>query len=113
MPTAVSLLKTSALSAVRRETQTQLLSHVTVSPRQGATNVALNAPVSVTAGYGTLTTVLVRTPSGQAVTGTWNAPHTQWVSDQALSPLMLPPSTVIVEVADESAKPPSSDSEPR
>jgi len=75
-------------AAQRRETQTQLLSHVTVSPQQGATNVPLNAPVSVTAGYGTLTTVLVRTPSGQAISGSWNAPHTQWVSVQALAPTM-------------------------
>ncbi len=55
-------------AAVQRETQDQLVAHVTVSPRQGASDVALDDPVSVTAGLGTLTTVLVRDAAGQELT---------------------------------------------
>jgi lipoprotein-anchoring transpeptidase ErfK/SrfK len=73
-------------AAVRRETQNQLVAHVSVSPAQGTANVALNTPVSVTAGFGTLSSVLVRDAAGQALTGTLNASATQWATSQALVP---------------------------
>jgi lipoprotein-anchoring transpeptidase ErfK/SrfK len=73
-------------AAARRQTENQLVAHVSVSPAQGTANVALDTPVSVTAGFGTLSSVLVRDAAGQALTGALNAAGTQWVTSQALVP---------------------------
>jgi lipoprotein-anchoring transpeptidase ErfK/SrfK len=73
-------------AAVQHETEDQLVAHVSVSPRQGAANVPLNTPVSVTAGFGTLSAVLVRDAAGQELAGSLNAGHTQWVAAGALVP---------------------------
>jgi lipoprotein-anchoring transpeptidase ErfK/SrfK len=71
---------------VQRETQDQLVAHVTVSPHRGASGVALNTPVSVTSGFGSISTVVVRDKTGQLLTGTLNAAHTEWLADEALAP---------------------------
>ena len=71
---------------LQRETQDQLVAHVTVSPLRGASNVALNAPVSVTSGFGAISAVVVRDKAGDLLTGTLNAGHTQWLADEALAP---------------------------
>ncbi len=73
-------------AALQRETQDQLVAHVTVSPLRGASNVALNAPVSVTSGFGAISAVVVRDKAGDLLTGTLNAGHTQWLADEALAP---------------------------
>jgi lipoprotein-anchoring transpeptidase ErfK/SrfK len=73
-------------AAARRETENQLVGRVSVSPRQGTANVALNTPVSITAGFGTLSSVLVRDAAGQALTGALDAAGTHWVTNQALVP---------------------------
>jgi lipoprotein-anchoring transpeptidase ErfK/SrfK len=73
-------------AAARRETQNQLVAHVSVSPGQGASNVALNTPVSITAGFGTITSVVVHDAAGARLTGSLNAARTQWVTNQALVP---------------------------
>ncbi len=62
------------------------MAHLSVSPGQGASNVALDTPVSVTAGFGTLTSVIVHDAAGAQLTGSLNAAGTQWVTNQALVP---------------------------
>jgi lipoprotein-anchoring transpeptidase ErfK/SrfK len=73
-------------AAVHRETQDQLVAHVSVSPVQGASNVALNTPVSVTAGFGRISSVVVHDAAGAQLAGALNAAGTQWVTNQALVP---------------------------
>jgi lipoprotein-anchoring transpeptidase ErfK/SrfK len=73
-------------AAVRQETQNQLVAHVSFSPGQGASKVALDTPVSVTAGFGTISSVVVHDAAGALLTGTLNAAGTQWLTDQALQP---------------------------
>jgi lipoprotein-anchoring transpeptidase ErfK/SrfK len=72
-------------AAARRETQSQLVSHVTVSPHRGASGVALNTPVSITSGFGSISAVVVHDKAGNLLPGTLNADHTQWLAAGTLA----------------------------
>jgi len=62
----------------------RLAEAVTVSPSNGTTDVALNAPVIVTTKTGHLASVQVTPASGAPLTGNLNAAATQWTSAGAL-----------------------------
>jgi lipoprotein-anchoring transpeptidase ErfK/SrfK len=57
-----------------------LAAGVTVTPANGTTNVALNAPVIVETRTGHLASVQVTSRAGAPLTGTLNATGTQWTS---------------------------------
>jgi len=61
-----------------------LAAAVTVSPANGTTDVALNAPVIVTTRTGHLASVQVTPPTGASLIGSLNAAGTQWTSAGAL-----------------------------
>ncbi len=67
------------------DTRGRLVAAVTISPASGTNGVALNAPVSLTAGVGHLTSVQVATTAGVSLTGSLNAAATQWTSAGALA----------------------------
>ena len=58
----------------------QLAAAVTISPSNGTSGVALNAPVTVTTNTGRLTSVQVTPTAGAPLTGSLNAAATQWTS---------------------------------
>ena len=57
-----------------------LAAAVTVSPSRGTTDVALNAPVTVTTSLGHFASVQVTPSPGAPLTGALNAAATQWTS---------------------------------
>ena len=83
-------------AAVRSE-QAQLVSGITVAPAPGATSVALDAPVTVTATQGTISAVKVAAASGSALAGALAPDGTKWTSTGALAPTTTYTVTVAVD----------------
>ena len=71
-------------SAAVRSTQAALLAALRVNPGAGATNVPLDAPVTISDTAGSLTSVKVTSASGTAVAGSTSATTGQWASTGSL-----------------------------
>src|SRR4051812_41443906 len=59
---------------------------VKIAPQADTRNVALNAPVTVTATRGALSHVDVTDPAGEYLAGAFNDAHTAWTSTAPLRP---------------------------
>ncbi len=68
------------------EQRAALVAALTVDPKPGATNVALDTPVVVVAGAGRLTSVRVTNAKGAPVAGTFATPGRWWRSKGPLAP---------------------------
>jgi lipoprotein-anchoring transpeptidase ErfK/SrfK len=83
---AVAQAHAAAVAAAVRDTQTQLLAALRVSPATGATSVPLDSPVTVTDTAGTLAAVKVVSAAGAVVPGAVSATTGAWRSAGALAP---------------------------
>jgi lipoprotein-anchoring transpeptidase ErfK/SrfK len=92
---AVAQARAAAEEAVVHTDQLHLVQSLQISPLPGATDVALDSPVTVSVGSGTLASVKVVGASGSPLAGAVSATSGVWTSSGAL----LPTTTYTVTIA--------------